>query len=178
LNFIVSGKLWRNSLIMQDQETGSLWSHVTGECLEGEYVGTQLEMIPVVQTTWQEWSKDHPGTRVLKKEAEITSSQYERYFSDPERAGLFRTTWLMDRLPGKSLVHGVLLGPHSAAVTDAALVAGKPVAADLGGVTVNLMRDPDGGVRAAREDTDAELVVRTAFWFAWSTYFPRTAVID
>lgn len=178
LTFIVSGKLWRNSLIMQDKETGSLWSHITGECLDGELKGSQLKMIPVVQTTWAEWSADHPQTRVLKKSEEIKSSGYENYFADPERTGLFRTVWLQDRLPGKSLVHGVLLGPHSLAVTDSALVVGRPIAATMGEVKVSVSRDQDGGVRAVREDTGAELIVRTAFWFAWSTYFPRTAVVD
>ena len=178
LTFIVSGKLWRNSLIMQDKKTGSLWSHVTGECLDGEYKGTQLEMIPVVQTTWAEWSKDHPDTRVLKKSEEIKSSGYEGYYADPEKTGLFRTIWLQDRLPGKSLVHGVLLGPHSLAVADGALVVGTPVTAKMGDVTVRVSRDPDGGVRAERTDTGAELIVRTAYWFAWSTYFPRTEVVD
>ena len=178
LTFIVSGKLWRNSLIMQDKETGSLWSHVTGECLEGEFKGAELKMIPVVQTTWGQWSADHPGTRVLKKSEEIKSSAYERYFADPKKTGLFRTVWLQDRLPGKSLIHGVLLGPHSLAVADTALSAGQPVTAKLGDVTIKVSRGPDGGVRALREDTGAELIVRTAFWFAWSTYFPRTEVVD
>ena len=36
----------------------------------------------------------------------------------------------------------------------------------------------DGGVSAVRTDTDEALIVRTAYWFAWSTYFPNTAVID
>ena len=178
LTFIVSGKLWRNSLIMQDKETGSLWSHVTGECLEGEYEGTQLEMVPVVQTTWEQWSADHPETRVLKKSEEIKSSPYESYFNDPERTGLFRTTWLQDRLPGKTLVHGVKLGVHSLAVTDAALEPGKPMTGMLGDVEVVLARQVDGGVTAARSDNGAELIVRTAYWFAWSTYFPNTSVMD
>jgi hypothetical protein len=178
LTFIVSGKLWRNSLIMQDKETGSLWSHVTGECLEGEYVGTQLEMIPMVQTTWRQWSADHPETRVLKKSAEVKSSHYEKYFADPERTGLFQTVWLKDRLPGKSLIHGVVMGAHTLAVTDEILGNEEAVETELGGVTVRVIRNPDGGVSATRQDTGAELLVRTAYWFAWSTYFPRTEVVD
>lgn len=178
LSFIVSGKLWRNSLIMQDRETGSLWSHVTGECLEGELAGTTLAQVPVVQTTWRAWRAAHPDTRVLKKDGEITSSRYEAYFADPARNGLFRTTWLQDRLPGKSLVHGVVLGAHSVAVTDDALPAGASVDAELGGVPVRLVRAADGGVRASRLDSGAALQAHTAFWFAWSSYFPRTAVID
>ena len=178
LSFIVSGKLWRNSLIMQDRETGSLWSHITGECLDGELVGTVLEQVPMVQTTWGEWKKAHPETRVLKKSEEITSSRYESYFSDPERNGLFRTAWLMDRMPGKTKIHGVTLGPHAVAVADEALVVGKPVEHDLGEVKVRIGRDADGGVRAVRLDTGEGLQAHTAFWFAWSSYFPRTAVID
>ena len=178
LNFIVSGKLWRNSLVMQDKETGSLWSHVTGECLEGEYKGVQLEMIPVVQTTWEQWSADHSETRVLKKSEEIKASPYEKYFQDPEKIGLFRTAWLQDRLPGKTLIHGLVLGAHSLAVTDEVLLPGEAVAGKLGEVEVTMTRNADGGVIAVRKDTAGVLIVRTAYWFAWSTYFPNTAVID
>ncbi len=149
-----------------------------GNCLDGEYAGSQLEMIPVVQTSWSQWVKNHPETRVLKKSEEIKSSQYESYFKDPERAGLFPAVWLKDRLPGKSLVHGVLVGPYSLAVADLALVEGKPVEKELGGVTLRMTRDQDGGVRCVRLDTSEEIQVRTAFWFAWSTYFPRTEVVE
>ena len=176
LTFIVSGKLWRNSLIMQDKETGSLWSHVTGECLDGEYRGIRLEMVPVVQTTWEKWSVDHPETRVLKKSEEIKSSPYEKYFNDPEKTGLFHTAWLVDRLPGKTLIHGLVLGVHSLAVTDEALGNGEPVTGRLGEVEVEMRRNPDGGVSAVRTDTDAALIVRTAYWFAWSTYQPETSL--
>ena len=41
--FQVSGMLWRNSLIMRDRETGSLWSHVTGEGLSGPAKSKRLE---------------------------------------------------------------------------------------------------------------------------------------
>jgi hypothetical protein len=178
LTFIVSGKLWRNSLIMQDKETGSLWSHVTGECLEGEYVGMHLEMIPVVQTSWEQWSADHPDTRVLKKSEEVKSSAYESYFNNPEKTGLFHTTWMQDRLPGKTLIHGIKLGVHALAVTDAALEAGATVEGKLGEVEVEMTRGVDGGITARRTDTGGPLIVRTAYWFAWSTFFPNTGVID
>ena len=178
LTFIVSGKLWRNSLVMQDKETGSLWSHVTGECLEGEYKGTMLEMVPVVQTKWNQWVAEHPDTRVLKKSEEINSSPYEKYFENPEKTGLFRTVWLQVRLPGKSLVHGLVIGAHSLAVAEAALPAGASVSGDVGDIPVKMTRNADEGISAVRTDTGEELVVRTAYWFAWSTYFPNTQVMD
>ncbi len=35
LTFAVSGLLWNSSLVMLDQETGSLWSHILGTCERG-----------------------------------------------------------------------------------------------------------------------------------------------
>jgi len=178
LTFIVSGKLWRNSMIMQDRETNSLWSHVTGECMEGELKGTKLEMIPMVQTTWAKWVAAHPETRVLKKSEEVKSSHYEKYFNDPERTGMFRAQWLRDKMPGKDLVQGIVLGPHSLAVPDSSLPPGAVRTAEVGGVPVEITRDNDGGVRAVRTDTDEELRVLQAFWFAWSSFYPRTEVLE
>ena len=65
LTFGVSGKLWSNSLVMIDHETGSFWSHMLGEAMKGPLVGTKLEAIPSVMTTWKAWKSDHPETTVL-----------------------------------------------------------------------------------------------------------------
>ena len=43
LTFFVSGMLWQRSLVMQDKETGSLWSHILGEAMRGSLKGTSLE---------------------------------------------------------------------------------------------------------------------------------------
>jgi len=178
LTFIVSGKLWRNSLVMQDKETNSLWSHITGLCLEGKFEGTVLEQIPSVQTTWAQWQAMHPNSRVLKKSEEIKSSQYQKYFDDPERNGLFRTFWLEDRLPGKSLVYGITSGAHALAVTDAGFESGTSLKHELGGIKLIITKEEDGGVRAVREDGGQAVLVREAFWFAWSSFFPNTEVLE
>ena len=177
LTFIVSGKLWRNSMIMQDVETGSLWSHVTGEAMEGPLSGASLAMIPSVQTTWSEWVAAHPDTRVLHKSEDIRSSRYEAYFQDEERAGMFNTEWLHERLSAKTLVHGLVDGVHALAVSDAGLLDDDLIVT-LGEREVHVRRDTDGGVVAIREEDGAELVVRTAFWFAWSSFYPRTLLVD
>lgn len=176
LTFIVSGKLWRNSLVMMDKETGSLWSHITGVCMEGEHLGAELPMIPSVQTTWGEWKISHPKTRVLEKSEEVTSSHYEDYFADPDKAGLFRSEWLMEQMSAKTLVHGVTVGVHALAVTDDGFAVGDTIQADLGETPVMVSRGTDGGVRAVRQDTGDELIVRTSFWFAWSGFYPNTLV--
>jgi len=148
LTFIVSGRLWRNSLVMQDKETGTYWSHVSGEAMEGPLKGTKLTMIPAVHTTWGKWRTRHPETTLLAKSREVRSSQYARYFEDPERTGLFRSSRLIKRMPAKALVHGLTLGLHALAVPDASLEEGSFAQALLGEEPVIIARGLDGGVRA------------------------------
>jgi hypothetical protein len=214
--FIVSGKLWRNSLIMQDLETGSLWSHVTGEALGGPARGQRLESLPSVQTTWAAWIGQHPDTRLLKKEGAITGTRYQSYVNDPARLGLFRSRWLAEKMPGKTLVHGIARGPHALAVTDGA--ARGVVTAALGETRAVLWRGADAGVYAWVAELDGRrlefvpqsaavlkdrgtgstwdldrgvctagslegralerLPVTTAYWFAWSSFYPNTDVVE
>ncbi len=65
INLRVSGMLWDYSLIMQDEETESLWSHILGECMEGQYKGKSLEMLPAVLTDLSSWREDHPNSTVM-----------------------------------------------------------------------------------------------------------------
>ena len=218
LTLLVSGRLWRNSLVMLDEETGTYWSHVTGEALEGPLLGERLDVIPAVQTTWKAWRSAHPDTELLEKSAEVTSSRYEKYFSDPERTGLFRSRWLVERMPGKTKVHGVALGPHALAVAERRLGVGDFVMRELGADRVIVARAADEGVRAFRVPAGAteprlragskgalvdrrsgstfeaitgtfsggrrdgerleELPMTVAYWFAWSAFYPNTAVVD
>jgi hypothetical protein len=180
LTFRVSGRLWRDSLVMQDEETGTYWSQVTGEAMAGALEGTKLTMLPTVQTTWKRWIEQHPDTTLLKKSREVRGSQYSAYFEDPEKMGLFRSRRLVKALPPKSLIHGIRSGLHALAVPDDSLQAGESADTTLGDERVRVTRSPDGGVRAHRLDAEGmvaeELPVTVAFWFAWITFYPNTTV--
>jgi len=178
--FQVSGKLWRNSFIMEDRETSTSWSHVTGRALGGPGRGAQLQALPSVQTTWAEWKQAHPETDVLKKSEEVLSSHYEKYFSDPDRMGLFRAQWLTEKMPGKTLIWGATVGAHAVAVTDEALADGAEAEVELGETPVVIERGVDGGVRAfiIEGETRDEIPVTRAFWFAWSSFYPNTQVVE
>ena len=145
--FQVSGRLWRNSLIMVDRETDTYWSQVTGRAIDGQHKGAQLEKLEAIETSWQDWRKAHPETKLLKKSKEVLGSHYQSYFDDPEKMGLFRAQWLAERMPGKTLVYGASIGPHAVAVTEGAL-DDEVVVATLGDTPVVLARARDGGVRA------------------------------
>ena len=79
LNFGVSGKLWKGSLVMVDKETDSLWSHLLGQGIEGPMKGQVLETIPSVMTDWKSWKELYPKTTfvIMKR----SSGQYTRDFA-------------------------------------------------------------------------------------------------
>src|SRR5262249_59761116 len=53
----VSGKLYESNLLFYDKTTESLWSQIKGEAVAGPLMGSRLEPLPSVVTTWAVWRK-------------------------------------------------------------------------------------------------------------------------
>ncbi len=113
VTFGVSGRLWKDALVMYDRETGSFWSHVTGGAIHGPLKGQALKPYPASHTTWQQWRQLHPDTLLLSKQTALgvegTHNTYRGYFDDPERLGIFGTRNPDTVLPGKEFVLGLSL---------------------------------------------------------------------
>ncbi len=62
-----SGFLYRSNKLMYDKKTQSLWNTLWGKPVLGPLVGKGivLDYLSVVTTTWGEWKKRHPETKVL-----------------------------------------------------------------------------------------------------------------
>jgi hypothetical protein len=65
LSFGHAGILYRNSFVMYDRGSESLWVHVTGRAEAGPRKGWQLKFMPSSMTTWAAWKAAHPDTTVL-----------------------------------------------------------------------------------------------------------------
>ena len=66
---------------MRDTETETLWSHLLGRGMQGELEGTELERIPSVISTWDDWLQRHPETSVLAMKRTVGGydrAQWER----------------------------------------------------------------------------------------------------
>lgn len=85
--------LWNRSLVMMDQETESLWSHILGRAMQGDLEGTELESLPSVMTTWGAWKRDHPETTVLNLSR--TKDRFTRKFY--EDLSEFVYGWMLGR---------------------------------------------------------------------------------
>ena len=105
LTFGVSGRLWKDALVMYDHQTNSLWGHVIGKAIHGDLKGQTLETYPARQTTWKAWKRAHPDTKVLKKPS-LWRSSYERYNADSRRIGIHGRRIKQSQLPPKSRVAG------------------------------------------------------------------------
>ena len=65
LTFINSGALWRDTLVLEDRETGTLWTAATGEALYGPLRGERLTPIPATNATMNAFAESNPRARYL-----------------------------------------------------------------------------------------------------------------
>jgi hypothetical protein len=83
VNFEASGGLLNSSLVMQDRETDTYWSIMSGDAIAGKLEGTKLIELPVSQKMqWKDWLELHPDTLVLSVNGreDITVNPYQEYF--------------------------------------------------------------------------------------------------
>ena len=72
------------SLVMNDVETGSEWSHLLGRSMAGKLKGRVLRPIVSDMLTWSAWRKEFPETTVL--DMSRTSQNYTRqFYEEPKR---------------------------------------------------------------------------------------------
>lgn len=111
--FGVSGKLWRDALLMYDHQTRSLWSHITGEAIRGPLKGKRLKSLASMpQIAWKTWQQNYPRTRVLSVPTRdgMRENRNQDVYADyhaSQRAGVSGMEYTDERLPNKSLVIGV-----------------------------------------------------------------------
>ena len=152
--FGVSGKLIRNALVMYDHQTDTLWSQFLRKGVRGELTGTELEVIPVMQTTWGTWKELHPDTLVLDKRGLYSHDSYRGYYQDG-RAGVIGETLSDDRLERKAMVVGVDISGITKAYPFGAL-SDNPVVNDTVGKSHTLVYFDDSSGTALVYDREVD----------------------
>lgn len=171
-----SGLLARSNKLMYDLRTRSAIDTFTGRALSGPLrdAGVTLKQTSVVASSWGEWKRAHPDTRILARDGGIGRS----YPADPlggrdADGPIFPVGDVDPRLPVQAPVVGVIAPggepvAFPAEQARAVLAAGDRV--ELSGV--ELLSDGDG--LRARAASGRELPAHQAFWFAWSQFHPAT----
>jgi hypothetical protein len=153
-----SGLLYRSNKLMYDRPTDSLWNQFTGRPVMGPLTGSKIELqvLPVVLTSWAQWRARHPGTRVLALDTGFARDYgpgvaYRDYFASPEL--MFPALVKDKRLSQKDLVFGVRAPGGVKAWPLADFAEGAVINDRVGFVDVVLIGDPQGrGARAYRAD--------------------------
>ena len=155
-----SGFLYRSNKLMYDQATQSLWSTMRGTPVAGPLAGKDivLERGSVVTTTWGEWRRRHPDTRVLSLDTGhqrdyAEGAAYRDYFATDEV--MFAVPALDTRLNNKDEVFTVLLASHPdrPLAISADYLAAHPVHHEsIEDTAFVVLTDPTGANRAYASD--------------------------
>lgn len=153
LIFGSSGFLYRSNKLMYDQLTHSLWNQFTGRPVVGElsHSGVELKILPVVTTTWGEWRKQHPNSRVLSPNTGFRrdyspGKPYGKYFASSEL--MFPALSPDKRLRKKDVVFGLRVSGAEKAWPLKVFKDGKVINDRIG--TINLVLIGDSASRTVR----------------------------
>ncbi len=154
--FIVSGVLFENNLMMLDLPSESLWPQMSRGARCGPRDGASLSMVPAIEMTWSGWQRLYPSTLVV---SDLTGwpRDYEIYpYGDYERVNnptrLFPGSPLDTRRAPKERVLGIPAGTGGLAVPLAELTeagAVHAVNATVGNESVVVFWDADAAGAAA-----------------------------
>jgi hypothetical protein len=135
---------------MQDLETESLWSQISGECISGSQIGSKLKQFPAIHSTYKEFKKNYPNGLLLKKpEKGEVGSQYISYFDDKEKLGIFGRSNSFTRLDGKDKVIGIRVADREIAVSYEFLAKEEFVVISDSGGPIIIIFNVDGATVSA-----------------------------
>ena len=133
--------------VFKDRETGSRWQQSSLEAISGPMRGEHLKLYPFLLTSWQEWRRLHPDTRVLKPLPGYADRIAEknamiRQGLSGEGAAPSDVTYHDDRLKPKTMILGVDVGGASKAFPLEALRRERVVNDTLGGKPILIVHQP------------------------------------
>jgi len=179
--FGTSGLLYESSKLMFDEETRSLWPTLEGRPAVGPLAGSrfELELAPVVTTTWGEWRAEHPETRVLSLDTGhrrdySEGAAYRDYFAS--EGLMFEVSRRDARLKLKDEVLVVRLAGKRPLAVAARLLERRPLfEIEHEGVALTIRTSKGGANRVFAGGQ--RIPAHRAFWFGWFAQFPDTALV-
>lgn len=75
LDFEVSGMLRKSDMVMYDKQTESWWQQISGQSIAGQLAGAELELIPSLIISVDEFFNAYPDGMIMSKE-----TKYEEFY--------------------------------------------------------------------------------------------------
>jgi len=147
LHFHLAG-INNQNFIMRDEETGSWWQQITGECVLGPLKGRRLKQLDHDELTFAAWKRENPQGRVLRPDPKVAAAGgYAPADWEQRMKSVPVATTLADPnavLPARTLIVGVEAGGASKAYPVDALQKQNPIIDTIGGVPVLVLLGEDG----------------------------------
>ncbi|GGE07412.1 hypothetical protein GCM10011571_05840 [Marinithermofilum abyssi] len=81
--------IYNGLALLGDDETGSYWNHITGECLHGQLKGEQMQLFPLERTTVRGGLKRWPNLHIALSKPHFLMRLLGPYVRFVGKAGLF-----------------------------------------------------------------------------------------
>ena len=181
LTFGVSGLLYNSDVLMYDHQTESLWSQIKQEAVTGPMMGTSLQPIFMIHTTWSEWKREHPDTLVLS-----TDTGYKRDYKRDPYSGYAQSARLyfsvknenQDYHP-KEWVIGITIKGESKAYPFSELAKGSKVIKDqINGKAIQVHYNDESKTAFITDKQGKPIPSIVGFWFAWYAFHPDTQIFQ
>ncbi|MGK0291372.1 MAG: hypothetical protein ACI86H_002840 [bacterium] len=180
LKFGVSGLLYNSDVLLYDRQTNSLWSQLLGKAVSGKLKGTNLTMIPLANTTWEDWKKQFPNTMVLS-----TNTGFGRDYSRTPYQGYTtsRRVWFplsnqSNKYHPKEQVIGLKINGKFRAYPFAELSKQGSSLIKEAFAGQQLQIHWNGSHRTGKVllKNGKEIPTVITYWFAWFAFHPETSI--
>jgi len=147
LHFHLAG-INNQNFIMSDEETGSWWQQITGECVLGPLKGRRLKLSDSDELTFAEWKREGAGGRVLRPDPRVAAvGNYETADWEQKMQSVRVATMLANPnaiLSARTLIVGVETGGASKAYPFDALARQNPIIDNVGATPILVLLAEDG----------------------------------
>lgn len=179
--FGVSGLLFNSDVLMYDRETDSLWSQLMFQAVTGPMMGTRLQQLPMSHTSWQEWVRRYPKTRVLSNKTGYSRNYrvdpYPNYGNDGRL--YFPVSHSSNKYGRKEVVMGLEIDGKFKAYPFKELEKGASRFDDeFAGAQFRVEFDRANETARVIKADGSEIPTIMAFWFAWYAFHPETEIYE
>lgn len=108
--FGVSGLLYNSNVIPYDRESGSHWSQMKQQCVNGEFYKQKIDYFPICETSWKTWKLLYPESEVLSFDTGYQRDYGEYPYADyrENEDVFFDTEYDNDTLFQKERLYGII----------------------------------------------------------------------
>jgi len=176
LTFENSGALWRDTLVLRDRETGTLWSAATGAALFGPLAGQRLTPVSAAYATAEAWRGAHPDSLYMDMGEPTSVPFLMRLYAASPWQGISKIKTRDARHDPKKEFLSVGAAGEAVAFTEEEIRRAGPVRTKLAGRTISIEWDARLGTARAYSLMQVERreeAVVPMYWFALDRHYER-----